>query len=151
MDTQENKQLVMRGYELFRNGDIAGLLGLFADDIEWVGVRTESLPFSGPCQGKQAVAEFFTRMDEAQEAQQLEPRDIIAEGDKVVATGQSTWLVKSTGQSYDNPWVHIFTIRDGKVARFEQFNDTAAAQEAFRPSLAATQQPEAGAGPAMLH
>lgn len=35
------------------------------------------------------------------------------------------------------------TIRDGKVARFQQYNDTAAAAAAFRPVSGAGQSPEA--------
>jgi hypothetical protein len=82
-------------------------------------------------------------MDQAQEALQFEPQEFIAEGDKVVVTGQAKWAVKSNAQTYESPWVHIFTIRDGKVARFHQFNDTAAAVEAFRPYQQTLQQTDA--------
>jgi ketosteroid isomerase-like protein len=143
MRNQENKQLVMEGYKRFQNKDIAGLLELFADDIEWVGLRSEAIPFSGDYHGKQQTAQFFTLMDQAQEALQFEPQEFIAEGDKVVVTGQAKWAVKSNGQTYESPWVHIFTIRDGKVARFHQFNDTAAAVEAFRPYQQTLQQTDA--------
>jgi ketosteroid isomerase-like protein len=140
MDSQDNKQLVMQGYQLFENKDIPGLLALYADDIEWVGTESENIPFSGTFRGKAQVAEFFTRMDQAQEAIRFESDAFIAEGDKVVVTGQSIWSVKSTGQQYESPWVHVFTIRDGKVARFQHYNDTAAAEAAFRPAQAASQQ-----------
>ena len=79
-------------------------------------------------------------MDQAQEAIQFEPQAFIAEDDKVIVTGQSIWLVKATSQRYENPWVHIFTLRDGKVARFQQYNDTAAVKAAYRPSQTSTQQ-----------
>lgn len=132
MNSQENKLLVKEGYEKFQNRDIAGILELLADDIEWEGARSEHIPFSGVYHGKQQAAQYFELMDQAQEPQRFEPQEFIAEGDKVVVTGQSEWIVKSSGQTYDNPWVHIFTLRDGKVARFQQFNDSAAAVEAFR-------------------
>lgn len=141
MDSQENKQLVMQGYQKFLNKDINGLLELFTDDIEWIGAKAEELPFAGDYHGKNEVVQYFTQLEQAQEAQMYEPRDFIAEGDKVVVTGQSRWTVKSTGQTYDNPWVHVFTLRDGKVARFVQYNDTAAAAKAYRPTQLASQQP----------
>lgn len=144
MNSQENKQLVMQGYQKFQNKDIRGLLELFTDDIEWVGAETEELPFAGSYHGKQEVGQYFTQLDQAQEAQRFEPQNFIAEGDQVVVTGQSRWTVKSTGQAYENPWVHVFTLRDGKVARFQQYNDTAAAAKAFRPMSAASQQPGQG-------
>lgn len=140
MNSQENKQLVMRGYQLFKDNDITGLLELYTDDIEWKGAESDYIPFFGTYKGKNQVAQFFTKMDQAQEAIQFEPQIFIAENDKVVVTGQSIWLVKSTGQRYENPWVHIFTIRDGKVARFQQYNDTAAAEAAYRPTQTSTQQ-----------
>ncbi|MDB5761850.1 MAG: nuclear transport factor 2 family protein [Herminiimonas sp.] len=143
MNTQENKQLVMQAYQLYKNKDIQGLLALNADDIEWIGTESEYIPFSGTYRGKDQVAEFFAKMDQAQEAIQFEPQTFIAEDDKVVVTGQSIWLVKSTGQRYENPWVHVFTIRDGKVARFQQYNHTAAADAAFRPSQTSSQQKDA--------
>lgn len=145
MNSQENKQLVMQGYQKFQNKDIGGLLELFADDIEWIGAETEELPFAGSYHGKDAVAQYFAQLDQAQEAQQFAPKDCIAEGDRVVVTGQSRWTVKSTGQAYDNQWVHVFTLRDGKVARFEQYNDTAAAAKAFRSTQATSQQQGQGA------
>lgn len=144
MNSQENKQLVMQGYQKFQNKDIRGLLELFTDDIEWVGAETEELPFAGTYRGKQEVGQYFSQLDQAQEAQRFEPQSFIAEGDQVVVTGQSRWTVRSTGQTYDNPWVHVFTLRDGKVARFQQYNDTAAALKAYRPMRAASQQPAQG-------
>lgn len=149
MSSQDNKQLAMQGYQKFQNRDIQGLLELLADDIEWVGVENEEIPFAGVYRGKDEVARYFAQLEEAQEAQQFEPREFIAEGDKVVVMGDSRWTVKSTGQTYDNPWVHVFTMRDGKVARFQQYNDTAAAAKAFRSGQAATQQ--AGQPSASIH
>lgn len=140
MSNQENRQLVMQGYQKFQDKDIRGLLDLFADDIEWIGVETEELPFAGTYRGREEVAQYFSQLDQAQEAQQFEPQTFIAEDDKVVVTGRSRWTVRATGQSYDNPWVHVFTIREGKVARFQQYNDTAAAAKAFTSLQPASQQ-----------
>ena len=75
------------------------------------------------------------------------PKEFIAEGDKVVVVGNATWLTKPTGRSFDSPWVHVMTIRDGKIARFEAYNDTAPAERAFRPD----QPGEAAMGAPMQH
>lgn len=146
MNIQENKQLVMQGYQKFQAQDIEGLMENFADDIEWIGVESEYLPFSGIYHGKQEVLHYFGMLAQAQEAMKFEPMEFIAEGDKVVVCGESKWMVRATGRSYANPWVHVFTIRDGKVARFQQFNDTAAAEKAYRPLPASMSQQSAGAG-----
>lgn len=150
MDIQQNKQVVMQGYEKFRAGDIGGLLQLFADDIEWVGREVEFVPFSGDYHGKQEAAQFFAELDKAQVAERFEPMEMIAEGERVAVMGQAKWTVRATGNSYEGPWVHLFTIRDGKVARFEQYFDTAAARDAFMPPDAAVQT-GASTGTAPLH
>lgn len=137
MDTQKNKQLIMQCYQLYKDKNIKGLLNLFHDDIEWIANDSDDIPFAGSFHGKDQVAQFFTMLDQAQDIIEFEPRDFIAEGDKVVATGISRWHVKSTGLTYDNPWSHLFTIRDGKVARLQQYNHTAAAEAAYRPMSAA--------------
>jgi ketosteroid isomerase-like protein len=148
MDIQQNKQLVMDGYQLFQAGDIDGLLQLFSDDVEWLGYQVEFVPFSREYHGRQEVAQFFAELDEAQEVEQFEPQEAIAEGDKVVVTGEAKWIVRATGKHYGYSWVHTFTMRDGKVTRFQQYYDTAATQAAFMPTGATS---GASAGTAPLH
>ena len=147
MDAQENKRLVMEGYQMFRNGDISQLLERYHDDALWIEPDAEHVPFAGKHNGKAAIARFFQQLNEQAEALRFEPKECIAEGDKVVVTGEATWLARSTGRSYDSPWVHVFTLRDGKVARFESYHDTAAGERAFRPEQVA----QAGTTGAPLH
>lgn len=150
MDIQENKQLVMQGYQLFQAGNIDALLQLFSDDIEWVGNEVEHVPFSRDYHGRQEVAQFFAELGQAQEAERFEPQEMIAEGDKVMVTGQAKWIVRATGKSYEYPWAHAFTIRDGKVARLQQYYDTAATRAAFMP-MDATSRAGAGTGARPVH
>lgn len=140
MSSQESKQLVMRGYELFAKKDIQGLIALCTEDIEWCGPESELISFSGTFSGRSELADFFAKLDQEQEARRFEPQEYIAEGDKVVVVGQGTWTVKSTGNTYDSPWVHIFDIRDGKIARFRHYDDTAAAEHAYMPAYGTLQQ-----------
>ena len=137
MDTQQNKQLVMEAYQLYQRGDIGGVIDRCHDDAEWCSTESESIPFAGNFHGKEGIADYFTRLDANLQPLRFEPKEFIAEGDKVVVLGQATWLVKPTGLSFDSPWVHVFTVRDGKVSRFESFADTAAGERAFRSTQSA--------------
>jgi ketosteroid isomerase-like protein len=132
MNTDQNKQLVMQAYGLYAQGDIKGVLMLCDERICWVSPDIERVPFSGTYNGHYEVADFFSRMAEHLDTLQFAPRDVIAEGDKVVVTGDARWQVKATGVEFGTAWVHVFTVRDGKVVRFEQYSDTAAADTAFR-------------------
>ncbi|MGJ9419095.1 nuclear transport factor 2 family protein [Massilia sp. CMS3.1] len=147
MDAQENKRLVMESYQLFQIGDIPHLLERCHDDALWIEPEAENIPFAGKHKGKAEIAQFFRQLDAGAQALRFIPKDFIAEGDKVVVTGEATWLAKSTGRSYDSPWVHVFTLRDGKVSRFESYHDTAAGERAFRPD----QPGQAAAGAPMHH
>jgi ketosteroid isomerase-like protein len=137
MDTKQNKQLVMQVYDMYKNKDIKGILALQDEKVEWISPESDYIPFAGNYHGRDQVAQFFSKLEQTQDAIKFEPQNFIAEGDKVAVTGISSWTVKATGQSYDNPWVHIFTLRDGKIVRLEQYNHTAAAEAAFRPTQAA--------------
>jgi ketosteroid isomerase-like protein len=132
MDTSQNKQLAMQAYQFYKAQDIKGILSLLDENVEWIGPESDIVPFAGQFHGKDQVIHFFSMLDQAQEVILFDPQNFIAEGDKVAVTGNSRWGVKTTGLTYDSPWVHIFTIRDGKITRFEQHSHTAAAEAAYR-------------------
>jgi ketosteroid isomerase-like protein len=133
MTAQENKRLVMEGYQKYQNGDIPALLQMYHDDAVWIEPDSEHIPFAGTHIGKGDIARFFQDLDRAAQPLRFEPKDFIAEGDKVIVTGEASWLVRDTGRTYDSPWVHVFTLRDGKVSRFQDYHDTAASERAYRP------------------
>lgn len=125
MSTEANRQLARRGYDMFMKGDIEGVIGLCADDIAWVSPRTEPIAFSGSFHGKAEVGRFFQLMAAAIEFEHFAPQCFIADGDKVAVSGVSRGKVLENGAKFDDAWVHIFTIQNGKIARFEQYNNSA--------------------------
>ena len=137
MSEQENSQIVRQAYENFKSGNIQALLSLFADDIQWQLPEMENVPFAGQFKGREGAAQFFAALGDAQEVGQFEPREFVAEGDKVVALGHYVWHVKSTGRDYESDWVHVFTIRDGKIVGFQEYTDTAAAVAAYQKAHSA--------------
>ncbi len=132
MSEQDNVGVVQQAYQNFKTGDIDALLGQMADDIDWRLPDIENVPFAGRRQGRAGVSQFFSTLAETQDALQFEPREFIAQGDKVVSLGQYTWRIKSSGREYGGDFAHVFTIRDGRIAGFHEYMDTAAAAEAFR-------------------
>jgi ketosteroid isomerase-like protein len=71
-------------------------------------------------------------MDAAEETTKFEPKEFIAQGDRVVALGTYAATVRETGRSYETDWVHVFTVKDGKITSFNEFFDSAAASRAFQ-------------------
>ena len=137
MSAQENIELVKQGYAAFNSGDIETLLGLFAEDIEWTVPSVEGLPFGGTYAGRAQVAEFFGGLAAAEDIQEFTQENFIAQDDRVVVTGRSKAVIRATGRTIENEYVHLFTVNGGKVQRFVEFFDTAAARDAYQQSAGA--------------
>jgi uncharacterized protein len=129
----ENTKVVQDAYAAFGRGDIPTLLGYMTDDIHWRPVigTAKHVPFSGERRGKAAVAEFFKQVSASEDFQQFEPREFVAQGDKVVALGHYRAVTKATGKTFDSDFVMVFTLRGGKVAAFQEFTDSAGINAAF--------------------
>ena len=137
MSEQENTKIVQQAYDNFKNGDLPALLGLFSDDIDWQLPQIENMPFFGARKGRAATGEFFQSLAEAQEVLTFNPKEFVAQGDKVVALGDYSWRVKATGREFGSDWVHVWTVKDGKLSGFQEYTDTAAASKAHRKAVGA--------------
>jgi ketosteroid isomerase-like protein len=137
MSEQDNISIVKQAYANFQSGDIASLLGLMADDVQWTLPEIENVPFAGKRQGQAAVADFFSSVAASQDVLEFEPLDFTAQNEKVVAQGRYRWRHKESGREYGGEWAHVFTIRGGKVVAFQEYTDTAAAAAAFQKARSA--------------
>jgi ketosteroid isomerase-like protein len=72
------------------------------------------------------VADVFQKLDASDEIEGLEPIELVAEGDRVFVTGWSHRRVRSTGRKFDNRWVMAFSVRDGKITKFQEYAGTPA-------------------------
>ena len=116
---------VVRGvYEAFGRGDVAAVLGAMADDVEWH--EAEGMPYGGVYRGGQAVAEnvFGPVMRDIPNFA-VSPEELIGSGDTVAAVVRYTGTGQATGKQLDLPVAHVWDVRDGKIACFRQFIDTA--------------------------
>jgi len=137
MNEQENTKTAQRAYELFKAGDIESLLDLYSDDATWETPQIENVPQGGKRQGKQQIMEFMSLVGE-NENLHFEPREFVAQGDKVVILGDYSWRVKATGKEYESDFVHVCTYGDdGKLTSFKEYLDTAAARDAYTASAQA--------------
>ena len=138
MSEARNAQMVKDAYAAFLRRDIAAILAMVDDDVQWHGViGTEGvLPQAGLRQGRNAVAEFFGSVDATVEFEQFVPDEFIAQGDQVAVVGSYRGRAKTTGRPFETGWVMVFTIRDGKIARFREFTDSAQLVRAFTATAA---------------
>ena len=131
MAEQENTQLVQRAYNHFLQGEIPAVLDLLSEDVEWLIPGPESAPPAGSWHGREQVGQFFEVLSGSQEPRQFEPREFVAQGDRVVTLGHYLWRVMATGGEWESDFAHLFTVRDGRITRFQEFTDTNALSHAF--------------------
>ncbi|MGE0036702.1 MAG: nuclear transport factor 2 family protein [Xanthobacteraceae bacterium] len=128
-----NIELVQSFYESFGHGDLVTLADKMMADIDWtVNGRQQDYPLFGSRKGADNVERFCKQVDDTEKFTTFSPKEFHATGDLVFAIGHYAGSLKKTGRPFDCDWVHIFTIKNGKVAAFREFTDTAQFAEAFR-------------------
>jgi ketosteroid isomerase-like protein len=137
MNEQANIAVIQQAFACFGQGDVPGILNTLADDVAWHVAPVDNVPYTGTRNGHAGAAEFFSLMAQCEDTLQFEPRDFIAQGDHVVVRGQYAGRVKETGREYTTFFIHVFTVRDGKIVSFDEYTDTAAIAAAFAKAQAA--------------
>ena len=131
LGTRTNVEVVQETYEAVGRGDIPAVLDLLTDDVEWTLQGPSAIPFAGTRHGREGAAEFFSLVGKNLEFEQFEPREFVVQGDTVAVLGYERSLIKPTGRTLEQEWAHVYTLRDGKIAKFRAFEDTAALVVAF--------------------
>ena len=137
MTVRENVQIVKDAFAAFGRGDMQGLLTLFAEDIEWV-VPGEGWPLAGTYRGHARVADCLQKISEMLEILFLEPREFVAQGDRVLVVGFERERVKATNRTFEQHWVIAFTVRNGKVTNAREYIDTLALARGFEMAASPT-------------
>jgi ketosteroid isomerase-like protein len=133
-EEEENVSIVKQLYDAFGRSDISSVLYIFADDAVAHGPAPAGvLPWGGIHHGRQGVAELLKALGESLEDEQFELHEFIAQRNKVVVPGYAKGHAKPTGRPYEIKFVHIWSVRNGKISELHVYNDTAALVEALRP------------------
>ena len=128
-----NITLVQSLYAAFGRGDVATIIAGASPDIDWEAVgRQSDFPALGPRKGAEQVREFFKIVSDNEDFSDFSPREFYAADDKVFVLGSYKLKLKKTGKPVASEWVHVFTLKDGKVIRFREHTDTAQFAEGYR-------------------
>jgi uncharacterized protein len=132
MSESENLQRVQAGYAAFGRGDIPAFMDLLTDDVEWKLPGPADVPLFGTYHGKAGVQEWLGTMGEQVRFRAFEPREFIAQGDKVLVLMHGESTITHNNRDTVSDGVHVLTLRDGKVVRFVGYDNTAAIADAYR-------------------
>lgn len=120
-------------YAAFGRGDIQAILDGCDPDVVWQDIgRPADAPTFGPRRGVEQVRDFFGLLATELDFEAFAPESFHDAGDKVFVMGSNRLRVRRTGRLIDTPWVHVFSLKDGKLAAFAEYADTAQVAEAFR-------------------
>jgi uncharacterized protein len=124
--SQKNVTLVQEEiYGAFARGDIPTVLAALDPNIEWGEPQASGLYDAGLHQGAQAVAEeIIAPVATYYEEFAVVPQEFVDAGDRVFVLGEFRGKGKVSGTPFVAPFVHIFTLRNGKVTHFRNFTDT---------------------------
>jgi ketosteroid isomerase-like protein len=81
--------------------------------------------------GHDGVAAAFRDWFDAFEEFKIEAEDFIGHGDRVLVTMRQRARGKGSGLEIEERFYQVFTLRGGKVFRFEEYSDEADALEAL--------------------
>ena len=123
--------VVKAHYDANDRHDIEGMLADIGPDTQWTEMA--GFPCAGTYRGRDAIVKnVFMALGAMFDDYTFKLDRLLDAGDDVVATGNYTASHKKTGKAFNARVVHVWTVKDGKVRRFEQFTDTLLVAEAMR-------------------
>jgi ketosteroid isomerase-like protein len=129
--SQENAEIVRRGYEAYERGDVDDAVADFASDCEYSA--TGVLPgatgvFLGPEGYKSVIAWLRENFDDAH----MGLNALVDAGDSVVASVTLRGRGRQSGAAASWTFWQVWTLRSGKIVRGRGFTNEAEALEAAR-------------------
>lgn len=82
-------------------------------------------PIAGAFYGKSGVGQFFSILTDQANLERFDIREYVAVDDTVVVLVDCKTTVKATGKSAEGTLVHLMKMHDGKLATWDEYEDTA--------------------------
>lgn len=85
------------------------------------------MDFTKTNRGKAQAADYFAGLAADWELVRFEPKEFIAQGDRVVVLSSVAFRHRGTGKVAESPKADVYRFRDGLIVEFAEFFDTARA------------------------
>ena len=118
----ENREIIAGLYGAFGRGDIPAVLAALDPEIRWHEAESNPyMPSGEPYVGPETVLnELFARLAAEWDGFSVHPAAYHGGGDVVVVEGRYSGTHHGTGKTLDAQVCNIWTLRDGKVIKFQQ-------------------------------
>ena len=128
--SQQNVEIVRRGWDAWLRSDLPRLFALFDSDIVWDTSHFRDWPESA-YHGVAGVERFLEEWLGVWDDYEMEVDDVLpAPDDRVVSLIHHRGKGRKSGLPMDMEMAQIATVRDGKITRLDNFDDRGQALEA---------------------
>jgi len=120
--SQENVEILRRGYEAFARDDFDGIMPLLDEQIEWR--NPEESPIAGVFHGHQGVMDWLTQVRESFADMRFMPDEFkeLPDG-RVLVLVRFAFRPTQTGVPMEFPMAHLIAIRDGLITYLKMYSD----------------------------
>jgi ketosteroid isomerase-like protein len=128
--SQENVEIVRRGWDAWVRGDLSGLLRLLDPDVVWDATHFHDWPES-TYHGFAGVERFLNEWRDVWDVYEIDVEDVRAAPDgRVVSLILQRGKGRTSGLPMEMESAQVATLRDGKVTRLDNCEDRAEALQA---------------------
>jgi ketosteroid isomerase-like protein len=124
-----NADIVRSVYDAFGRKDVPAIFELFHPDCEIY--QSSRLPWGGRYAGHAGLGDFLGKLTGMIASRAETEQYVDDEEGHVAAVGYTRGHVVASGQPFEVPEVHVWTVVGGKVSRFESYIDTAKMRQAL--------------------
>ena len=118
--SQENVELVRKLYDVYNERSFTEHPDLVAPDVVWDMSRVE-LPDASVSTGRDDFPNFIEAWAESFASEQMEAREILDAGDRVVVVVRHRGQGKRSGIKLEATFAMVWTLRDGRAVRMEMY------------------------------
>jgi ketosteroid isomerase-like protein len=131
-----NIESLRYAYEGFEKRDIAAVLSVMSEDIEWDA--TDALAHTGVFHGHKGVIEYLSGLAGVWDEFELAPEEFVeaADGRSVMILGVTRGRMIATGERVEARFAHIGEVKAGKIVRWKICLDRMAAEKSLQKKKA---------------
>jgi ketosteroid isomerase-like protein len=127
-----NKAIIRATYEASAEQKGQRLRAALAPDAAWT--EAAGFPCAGTYVGFDAIAAgVFQRLATEWIDYRAEAHTYLEDGDQVAAFGVYSGTYRATGKAMTATFAHLYTLKDGKIVRMEQYVDSLLVNRAIAP------------------
>ena len=113
--SQENVEIVRRGFEAYQRGDLSAAVANHHPDVVFNPAEEP------PVAGRDAVRAYIERWEEPWNEYEAEAEEFLDAGDRVVVTFHVRARGKASGAEVDARSYQVHTLREGQLVRMDEY------------------------------